>query len=65
MGGGVPAIVQWLVKGINASRDFDVSVFDLAVGSRDPDSTLIRKPATWLRKSLEGPKCDGVVHSGC
>jgi glycosyltransferase involved in cell wall biosynthesis len=64
LGGGVPAIVQWLVKGINASQDFDVSVFDLAVRSRDPNSTLIRKPATWVRKSLEGPKCDGVVHWG-
>lgn len=64
LGGGVPAIVRWLVEGVNASGDFDARVFDVATGSRDPNSTLVRRPATWFGKSLEGPECDGVAQWG-
>jgi glycosyltransferase involved in cell wall biosynthesis len=64
MGGGFLAVVRWLVEGFNASGDFDVTVFDVATSADDPYSTLVRRPATWFRRSLEGPERDGVVQWG-
>jgi glycosyltransferase involved in cell wall biosynthesis len=63
-GGGLPSVVQWLIEGFNASRDFDVTVFYIATSADDSYSTLVRNPATWFRQSLKGPERDGVVQWG-
>ncbi len=48
-GGGVPSVAKFIRRTILRDGRFDTCLVSLPMSSRDPSSTLIRNPRTWMR----------------